>query len=482
MKKKLLIFILFFLLIALPAEAESESNFDPSYIIGDNDILNSRAMTYEEVVQFLKERKSYLSNYNTEDADGKMQSAAAIIYNAAVNNYDCSEANLSNNPTKFEKQVKCNPVKINPQFLLVLLQKEQSLIEDNTPRASQLDWATGYGCPDGGGCNDRWKGFGKQVNSAALQFSEYMNAPHRYTYKSGNLYRFTNLKMQDKEKQNILVRPTNKATAALYNYTPHVYNGNYNFHKIWQRYFSTDLLEGSLVQAAGEPGVWLIQGGKKRPFLSKTALTSRYSENKILTVKSSDLASYPKGYPIKFPQYSVVRSPDGSTFLLVDDKKRKIASDEAFRLIGYNPEEVVDAGWQDIAGYTNGTPITGLSAHPTGALLQNNQTGGVYWVIEGTKSPVWDKVFLNTKFKHKEIIPVNPEELAGYIETDPVLFEDGELVKSNNSNAVYVISEGEKRPILSGEVFEKVGFKWENVLTVSPKVLYLYPNGKAVSI
>lgn len=482
MNKKLLIPIFLLLLLALPVNAKEENNFDPNYIIGDHDILNSKAMSYEDVVEFLKQRNSFLANYTTANAEGKIQNAAQIIYNAAANNYDCSDANLSDSPSKLEKQIKCKPISINPQFLLVLLQKEQSLIDDKTPRQSQLDWATGYGCPDGGGCNSRWKGFGKQVNSAALQFSEYMKVPAKYTYKAGNLYRFTDSKSQGQDKENLLVRPANKATAALYNYTPHVYNGNYNFYNIWQRYFSNDLLEGSLVQAEGEAGVWLIQDGKKRPFLSKSALTSRYSESRILKVKASDLASYPKGYPIKFPQYSIVRAPDGIAYLLVDDKKRKISSDEAFRLIGFNPEEVVDAGWQDINGYKDGAPLTGETAYPTGALLQNKVTGGVYWVIEGTKSPIWDKVFLTTKFKNKQITPVAPEELNQFKDTNPVLFEDGELVKSTNSNAVFVISGGQKRPILSGEIFEKVGFKWDNVLTVNPKVLYLYPNGEPVKI
>ncbi|MBL7058706.1 hypothetical protein ISS03_05220 [Patescibacteria group bacterium] len=481
MNKNILI-VVFFFLLASPVSAASEINFDPSYIIGDSDITNSKAMSYQDVVDFLRSQNSYLANYKTENADGQVQDAAQIIYNAAVNNYDCSGANMSDNPSAQEKQIKCKPVSINPQFLLVLLQKEQSLISDKTPRASQLDWAMGYGCPDGGGCNSRWKGFGKQVNSAALQFFEYMTAPYKYSFKAGNLYRFDNKYAIEENQQSLLVRPANKATAALYNYTPHVYNGNYNLFNIWQSYFKKDLLEGSLVQAAGEAGVWLIRNGAKIPFLSKMALTSRFDENKIITVKPSDLASYVKGGAIRFPQYSVVRAPDGIAYLLVDDKKRKIASDDAFRQIGYNPEEVENASWQDLENYSVGAEITGTSAYPTGALLQNNKTGGVYWVIEGTRSPILDKVFLATKYKNKKIIQVSPTELEQYQETNPVMFDDGELLTSTSSNAVYVISEGKKRPIPSAEIFESVGFKWTNVLTVNPKVLYLYPNGEPLSI
>ncbi|MCX6800370.1 MAG: hypothetical protein NT091_04465 [Candidatus Falkowbacteria bacterium] len=476
-KKYNLILGFCFLLLASPALATEGDNFNSNLIIADSDILNTNAMTYQEVVDFLHEKKSFLANYITTNADGVTMDAAQIIYNAAVNNYDCDGVSMSQEQTKLEKQVKCKPISINPQFLLVLLQKEQSLIEDVAPRQSQLDYATGYGCPDGGGCNDRWKGFGKQVNSAALQFFEYMNKPERYPYQAGNLYKFTSSYLTDPEKQMQLVRPANRATAALYDYTPHVYNGNYNFYKIWQRYFTRDLLEGTLVQADGEVGVWLIKNGKKIPFLSKTALTSRYDVNKIIQVKAADLASYPVGAAIKFPQYSVVKTPDGILYLLVDDKKRKIASKAAFKKIGYNPEEVEEVTIEDLQAYQDGEPITGTSLYPTGALLQDKKTGGVYFVMDGTKAPIWDKIFLKTKFKNKKIVKVSTKELATYTDAPPVMFEDGELLKSSNSSSVFVISTGKKRPIPSGIVFTKAGFKWENVIPVNPNVLYLYPNG-----
>lgn len=466
------------LLFAAPAKADD--NFNPNYIISDFEILDYNSMDLKYIQEFLKSKGSYLANYSAPNAHGTIKTAAEIIYDAAVNNYDCDGVNLSRNPVESEKKIKCKRITtVSPKFLLTLLQKEQSLIENANPKQSQLDWATGYGCPDGSACNTRWKGFGKQVNSAALQFLDYMKNPRFYTYKPGKTYTFTNPHSTTK-KETIAVTPVNQATAGLYNYTPHVYNGNYNFYKIWQRYFTRTYPDGSLLQAKGEIGVWLIQDGKKRPFLTKGALTSRFDENKIITVNKSDLDSYIKGAPIKFPQYSLVRSPRGTIFLLVDNKRRGFASGDAFKKIGFSPEEVISASWEDINAYKEGAPITASSTYPTGALLQDNTTGGVYWVIEGKKFPIWDSVFLKTKFKNKKIISVSPKELNNYETADPVLFGDGELVKSSNSAAVYLISNGQKRPIASGKIFKDMGYKWKNVIPVSPKVLYLYPNGKAI--
>ncbi len=458
MAKKIYYFIFFIIIFVLfiikPAAVKAA--FDPNYIISDEEVLDYTAMNLEEIKTLLMNKNSFLSTYSYLNPDGKLMTAAEIIYDRAITN------------------------KVSPKFLLVLIQKEQSLIEDPSPEQSQLDWAAGYGCPDGGSCNPRWQGFWKQINSASMQFRDYFDNPQLYSYQAGGTYTFTNL-YGTISNDPITVTPVNQATAALYNYTPHVYNGNYNFYNIWQRYFTRNYPDGSLLQAYGESGVWLIQNNKKRPFQSRAALISRFDPNKIINVNKADIDKYETGAPIKFAQYSLIRSPRGTIFLLVDDKKRGFTSGEAFRKMGFNPVEVANASWEDINSYSDGVPLTATSTYPTGALLQDKKTGGVYWVIEGTKAPILDKIFLTTKFKSKKIIRVTAAELNNYQTIDPVLFTDGELLKSNNSSAVYVISGGKKRPIYSGEVFERLGYQWQNVITVSPQILSLYDQGEPIT-
>jgi len=468
-----LAFLFFF--IFLPKISQAGPEFDPNNIISDEEILDSSSMTLAEIDEFLKSRGGYIAYNKFKDHEGNIKTATEIIYNAS-NNYDCSKASISANPTKAEKEAKCDKVTINPKFLLVLLQKEQSLLTEKNPTQRQLDWANGYGCPDGEACNKRWEGFGKQVNSAALQFFDYVKNPNRYSYKTGNSYEVTNT-----GRPSSMIRPANHATAGLYNYTPHVYNGNYNFYKLWMKYFTRTYPNGSLLQAKGEPGIWLIQNGKKRPFLSKGALTSRFDMNKVITVDKSVLDGYVKGSGLKFPQYSLVRSPRGTVFLIINDIKRGFSDNEAFRKIGFNPEEIVNASWEDINAYENGPSITATSSYPTGALLQDKKTGGVYWVTEGTKAPLWDSILLKTKFKGKSITPTTSDKLASYTTIEPTIFEDGELIKSNSSPAVYVIDNKKRRPITSGKTFEELGYKWKNVIPVTPKILALYEEGDPLS-
>lgn len=461
MKKNysLLIIISFLLLssplLSLPASAQ-EATFDPGYIISDSEILDSRSMTQAEIQSLLQSKNSFLATYQVTDNVGTVMSASQAIYDRAITNG------------------------ISPKFLIVLLQKEQGLIENPSPSQGRLDWATGYGCPDGGGCNNRWQGFWKQINSASLQFRDYMDNPHLYTYKAGQTYTFTNPYSATVQGDTV-VTIQNRATAGLYNYTPHVYNGNYNFWKIWQRYFTQNYLNGSLLQAEGENGVWLIQNGVKRAFLSRSALTSRYNIDHIQIVAKADLDKYITGTPIKFPQYSIVRLPNGRIYLLVDATKRRFANPEAFRQLGFNPEEIIQAGLTELDDYQEGEVITTSSAYLTGALLQDKTTGGVYWYSANIKYPIWDSAFLKTKYKNRKIIPVPSTQLATYQTGEPIRFEDGDLVKSDISPTVYVIENGLKRPFDSAETFLKLGYKWSNILTFSPKILGLHSDGPVVT-
>jgi len=457
--KNIFIIFLITIFILLPVIPTMASEFDPGSIITDAEINDYKSMSYDDVVNFLKKRNGILDTYKCEDKSGRIRKASEIIYTLSQEN------------------------KINPKFMLILLQKEQSLLEDPNPSNYQLTAATGYGCPDSGGCNQRWSSFFKQVNSAYLQFRSYLDEANLYRFRSGKTYIFNN---SNKKVRTIdIVTPKNQATAALYNYTPHVYYGNYNFWKLWKKYFPTTrkiFPDGSLLRASGEDDIYLIQNGEKRLFSSKAALLSRFSLDKVVDTNKKDIDAYESGAPIRFPNYSLLMSPDGDIYLTVDDVMRKISSDEVFKNIGFNPEEVVDAEFSELSDYIIGAPITEKDTYPTGALLQNNKTGGVYFVINGQKFPIWSKEIMEMNYADKKIIPVSEEELAKYTTYPPVKFRDGELVKSEVSPVVYVLSNGRKRPIASEETFLSLGYRWSDIIEVNNKILEIHPTGDIIDV
>jgi len=427
-------------------------DFDPNYIISDNDLTDYTSMDLNEIQNFLENKKSSLASYKTKDANGSIKMAAEIIYEAA------------------------QEYKISPKYILVTLQKEQSLIENNDPSQYNYDWAMGYArCDDCDPTDPRiviFKGFGNQVDRGTWRQRYYLDNKDEKTWikHPGETYKI----------DGYLIVPKNQATANLYTYTPH-YNGNYNFFKIWKRWFIRLYPDGSLLQVKGEPGVWYIQNGYKRPITSKSALISRFDESKILTVSKNELDIYPIGKEIKFPNYSLLKSPDGAIYLLVDDKLRHIDSMDIFRTIGFNIEEVEKITKKEVDAYAKGKPITIKSVYPLGALLQDKTTGGVYFVKDGIKKPIWSKEIMENRFPGRKLTPVSPEELAKYPTGDPVKFKDGELVVSASSPAVYIISNGFKRPIVSGEVFEKLGYKWKNIIRTTDRSLEIHPTGEMIT-
>lgn len=433
------------LLLVFPLPALAEFYFNPHFIITDDEMTDATSLSLSGVEQFLADQGSGLAKRSFIDWQGFIKPASEIIWQAAI-----------------ESQ-------ISPELILTTLQKEQSLINDPNPSLRQLDRAMGYRCPDNGSCSPKTLSFGKQVDGAAWQFRQYFDAPQDWFFKVGLIY----------DIDGFPITPANQATANLYNYTPH-HSGNKRFWQIWQDYWGKDYPNGSLLKTADNPGVWLLQFGTRRLITSWGILLSRFDPNKILTVSRSDLEKYEIGPSIKFHNFSLLGLPDGKVYLLVADELRYITSPELFRTIGFNPEEIEGVELIDLVGYSYGVDITIESAYPTGALLQNDETGGVYFVENGIKKPIYSKEIMIANFKDRVLTQVSPQILDQYQNGLPVKFKDGELIKSETDSRVYVISEGWRRWVASEEGFANFGYKWDNIIVTNQQAVNIHPLGEDI--
>ena len=230
------------------------------------------------------------------------------------------------------------------------------------------------------------------------------------------------------------------------------------------------------------PGVWLLQHNKRRPFKTRAALYSRYDATRIIQISKNELEAYEIGPSIQFANYSLLRSIQGTIYLLVDDTIRGIESMEVFRTIGFNPEEVIDVEEKDLELYTIGDNITLSSAYPTGALLQDNSTGAVFFVQDGKRHGIIDRAIMDLNFKNQKPLPIHPDELTQYPYAGPAKLVDGTIITSPESSAVYIISDGRRRPVISGEAFEKLGYSWDNIHGVPQSVVDLHPMGDPLDL
>lgn len=440
-------------------QAVFATTFNPNIILTDNELENANTMTVNKIQTFLT-NKGVLGTVTGTDTQGTIKSAAQILYDAGIY------------------------WSINPQYLIVRLQVEQSLITRSSISQNQLDWATGFGVCDSCSKNDpsiqKYKGFFNQVNWAARRIRESYLADldaqgFTFTGWGPGLTKTTGDGYQ--------VTPANDATAALYTYTPHVYNANYNVWRFFNDWFTRQYPDGSLLQAVGEHGVYLIQNGKKRPFLSRTALVSRYSTRQIIIVSRTTLDLYTDGAPIKFANYSLLRSTStGRVWLIDGDTRRYIESPEIFRKIGFNPEEIENVPESDLTPYTYGANINMQSIYPTGVLLQSKETGGISYVESGVRHSIWSREILQNRFANRTPVVVNQATIDEYGKGTPIYFKNGTLITSAGARGVYVISNGTRRGIASREVFETLGFKWENIIWTTDDAVFKHPQGATLNI
>lgn len=435
--------------MVLPCSA-SALTFDRNRIIEDKDLSPQQLMSIKRIQQFLDTQGGVLKRY-TQEIGEQTKTAAEVIYMVA------SEFRLS------------------PQFFVVTLQKEQSLITNPNPSDRALNYAMGYGCPDSSPCNPAYAGLYAQIWNAGRTIRErYLNPLEAggYTisgWKAG----------VSKTVDGVTVTPANNATAVLYTYTPHLH-GNELFWRIWNSWFSITYPDGALLRVKGEGGIWLLKDGKRHPFHSASAFFSGYRIDRVVDVPLNELLKYDIGTAIKFPNFSLVQAPNNGVYLIVDDVKRPIVSGEVFRTIGFNPEELQRATWEELAAYKIGEKITLDSVYPSGTLMQSKQTGAIYYIQDNVAHAIHSKDILKNRFGGQRWNQVEQSVIDGFNRGEPVRFRDGEIITSPNANGVWYVSNGQRRGIPSPAVFEALGLHWENLIHTTDNALFAHPEGAPI--
>lgn len=216
------VFAAVFFLTQNISKAASLANWDAGYIISDDIFTNKNAMTASQIQQFLNSKVPVCDTNGTQPSEygggTRAQWGTARGYPPP---YTCLKDYSQNGKSAAQIIYDVSQqYSINPQVLIVLLQKEQSLVTDTWPLSIQYRSATGYGCPDTAACDSTYYGFTNQVTWAAKMFRSIMNqSPTWYSpYVLGNNFiRWSPNSACGGSTVNI----RNLATVALYDYTPY---------------------------------------------------------------------------------------------------------------------------------------------------------------------------------------------------------------------------------------------------------------------
>jgi hypothetical protein len=166
-----------------PSTALDGKNFDPGLIISDSVFFDFGTMTASDIQRFLDTQVPVcgassagtpcLKNYKTDTPEK--------IAEVGKCKYLKSEKKISAAQIIYNISRACG---INPRVLLVMLQKEQSLVQARFPEPYDYKAAMGYGCPDKKPevCGKVWTGLFNQLYKAAGQLQWYGDPNGSFTF------------------------------------------------------------------------------------------------------------------------------------------------------------------------------------------------------------------------------------------------------------------------------------------------------------
>ncbi len=228
------------------ATAMDARSFNAGRIIDDSVFTNTNSMSITEIQAFLDSKMPNCDTNGTERAGGGSSSMTNRQWieqrygisppyrcvrdyrenpDTGANNYGTANS-PAGSLSSAELILKYSKMyNINPQTLIVTLQKENGLITDNIPVPKNYSEAMGFGCPDNRppgapACDPAYGSFSTQLYQAARHFRGYMDRPAGW-YVPYTVGLNTILWNPNGGCGTSDVHIENVATAALYSYTPY---------------------------------------------------------------------------------------------------------------------------------------------------------------------------------------------------------------------------------------------------------------------
>ena len=224
--------------------------FDPAHLIDDDVFYDSTTMTPAEIAAFI----ARVNAGCRPGPDGTPCLAEATFTSVDREPTDMCPGGYTGAEEESAAQIVskvATACDINPQVLLVLIQKEQGLLtaSGRNLTARRYEAAAGYACPDASQCDRKWEGFFLQLYGAASQFQRYRLNPGSYDVVAQTPTRIAYSPDQACGGAELTI--VNQATAGLYNYTPYQPNeavksggkdecsswGNWNFYGYFRTFF-----------------------------------------------------------------------------------------------------------------------------------------------------------------------------------------------------------------------------------------------------
>ncbi|MFQ5722508.1 MAG: VWA domain-containing protein, partial [Candidatus Aminicenantales bacterium] len=207
----------------IPSRA-APSKFDRNTILNDSDFDVSNTLSQEKIQELFEKRNSFFKDY----IDPTTRKPASWVIADRARHYRISSKILL-----AKMQAESSSI-WNAEMSRKMMERDCYYQGRNIGKG--VDWVLGFGWTDAGPI-PKYKGFYNQVDGAARLLSVAFAQPEAFTDAKG-------LKWSVGESHTVFdgtVTPRNRATIALYVYTPSI-KANKLFYNVWQMMFGSKLI------------------------------------------------------------------------------------------------------------------------------------------------------------------------------------------------------------------------------------------------
>ncbi len=380
------------------------SAFDPGNIISDAEFFRSGSMSVEAIQAFLNQRnpdcrEGYVCLKDfTETTFDREKTVLCQAYEGGENE---SAATIVN-----KVSTACG---VSVEALLVLIQKEQSLITLSAPSDTRFERATGYACPDTAPCDEKYFGFYNQVYNAAKQFKRYSNPPGTSRFFTWFPVGVTS-SVRYHPKSSCGTTPVvfkNQATAGLHYYTPYTPNeaaitnlastgdscsayGNRNFWRVYNYWFNPT--KDFRTSATTKDGVTMVVDGDGT-IATSSGLTSWQRLGNVPGASTANPVSEfgqssAGNYAVLLSNGTAYESSDGTNWSELEVQKTQVAQDVVVKHTVKSGDTVW--GISKASGVAVSAVVTENSLSRGGALIRVGQVLTITkrGVVNSVTSPV----------------------------------------------------------------------------------------------
>ena len=153
--------------------------------------------------------------------------------------------------------------------------------------------------------------------------------------------------------------------------------------------------------------VYIVKNGERRGFPSLPVFLSYGYTFSELETQSDDVMSIPEGQPMIYADGTLVRTSDGTVYIISGGQKQGFTSFPVFQNLGYQTANLITDGADVLNSVPDGPVIDSAQrAHPAGTLINDN--GTVYQITgSGRKGVPSIEIFSSHGWRFQKVTPSN---------------------------------------------------------------------------